>query len=275
MKKSNKISLFYIITSLTLLLILVFGGVYGIYVSVGLSFIRQSAENITGAGGLGNASNVSFGGTVNFEYSMVGIIILSIALIILAIFDLVSLIRQIILFKQFKIVNTSKLEHSVEQKIKSKGSVIFFAVLVDIISIVLGIVGIFLNGKSFVGNNYAWLFYLIDVLIVILAVMSIVFLVMKVRALKGNTINLKSKGNDNKNYKTNKTSNLSEGESENKSSSEKKSYDIDDFEYKLLKLKNLKNSKIITKDEYENIRKNIVKDSKLLKTKSKSKNIAK
>lgn len=269
MKKSNKISLFYVITSLTLLLILVFGGVYGIYVSVGLSFIRKSAESVTGMGGMGSASNVSFGGTVNFEYSMVGIIVLSIALIILSIFDLVSLIRQILLFKQFKIVKTSKLEQNVEQKIKSKSSVIFFAVLVDVLSVVLGIVGIFLNGKSFAGNNYAWIFYVIDVLIIILSIMSIVFLIMKIRAFKGNTINLKQKElNDNKNFKSNNVSNASHQETENKGSNEKKSYDIDDFEYKLLKLKNLKNSKIITKDEYENIRKNIVKDSKLIKTKS-------
>ena len=96
MKKSNKISFFYIATSLTLLLVLIFGGVYGIYVSVGLSFIRQSADNISGIENA--ASNVSFGGTVNFNYSMVGIIILSVALIILAIFDLISLIRQIVLF---------------------------------------------------------------------------------------------------------------------------------------------------------------------------------
>lgn len=268
MKKSNKISLFYVITSLTLLLILVFGGVYGIYVSVGLSFIRKSAESVTGMGGMGSASNVSFGGTVNFEYSMVGIIVLSIALIILSIFDLVSLIRQIVLFKQFKIVRTSKLEQNVEQKIKSKSSVIFFAVLVDLVSVVLGVIGIFLNGKSFAGNNYAWIFYVIDVLIIILSIMSIVFLIMKIRAFKGNTINLKQKEPDNKNLRANNISNASHQENEIKGSVEKKSYDIDDFEYKLLKLKNLKNSKIITKDEYENIRKNIVKDSKLLKTKS-------
>lgn len=258
MKKSNKISFFYIATSLTLLLVLIFGGVYGIYVSVGLSFIRQSADNISGIENA--ASNVSFGGTVNFNYSMVGIIILSVALIILAIFDLISLIRQIVLFKQFKMVKNSNFEKGVEKKVKSKGIVIFFAVLVDLLSITLGIVGLFLNGRSFAGNNYAWLFYVIDIVIVILAVMSIVFLVMKLRALKPE--NQKHVQRLIKNDKGEENKELSSKTTKNK-------YDIDEFEYKLLKLKNLKNSKVLTKDEYERIRSNIMKDSKLLKTKNK------
>ena len=258
MKKSNKISFFYIVTSLTLLLVLIFGGVYGIYVSVGLSFIRQSAENVTGIENA--ASNVSFGGTVNFDYSMVGIIILSVALIILAIFDLISLIRQIVLFKQFKMVKNSSLEKGVEKKVKSKGVVIFFAVLVDLISVTLGIVGICLNGRSFAGNNYAWIFYVVDIVIIILSVMSIVFLVMKLRALKP----------EKQNYVRELVKNQNTEESKNLGSkSNKTKYDIDEFEYKLLKLKNLKNSKVLTKDEYEKIRNNIMKDSKLLKTKNK------
>ena len=258
MKKSNKISFFYIATSLTLLLVLIFGGVYGIYVSVGLSFIRQSAENVSGIENA--ASNVSFGGTVNFNYSMVGIIILSVALIILAIFDLISLIRQIVLFKQFKMVKNSSLEKGVEKKVKSKGVVIFFAVLVDLISVTLGIVGICLNGRSFAGNNYAWIFYVVDIVIIILSVMSIVFLVMKLRALKPEKQNyVRELG---KNQNTEESKNLG-------SKSNKTKYDIDEFEYKLLKLKNLKNSKVLTKDEYERIRNNIMKDSKLLKIKNK------
>lgn len=258
MKKSNKISFFYIATSLTLLLVLIFGGVYGIYVSVGLSFIRQSAENVSGIENA--ASNVSFGGTVNFNYSMIGIIVLSVALIILAIFDLISLIRQIVLFKQFKVVKNSSLEKGIEKKVKSKGVVIFFAVLVDLISVTLGIVGICLNGRSFVGNNYAWIFYVVDIAIIILSVMSIVFLVMKLRALKP----------EKQNYVRELVKNQNTEESKNLGSKPNKNkYDIDEFEYKLLKLKNLKNSKVLTKDEYERIRSNIMKDSKLLKTKNK------
>lgn len=259
MKKSNKISFLYIATSLTLLLVLIFGGVYGIYVSVGLSFIRQSANNFAGVENA--ASNVSFGGTVNFNYSMVGIIILSVALIVLAIFDLVSLIRQIVLFKQFKVVKNSSIEKGIEKKIKSKGIVIFFAVLVDLLSITLGIVGIFLNGRSFTGNNYAWIFYVIDILIIILSVMSIVFLIMKLRALKIN--------NSNGTKRTLIKNVQSVEDKDSVSKATKNKYDIDEFEYKLLKLKNLKNSKVLTKDEYERIRSNIMKDSKLLKTKNK------
>ncbi len=258
MKTSNKISFFYIATSLTLLLVLIFGGVYGIYVSVGLSFIRQSAESVAGVNNA--ASNVSFGGTVNFDYSMVGIIILSIALIIVAIFDLISLIRQIVLFKQFKMIKNSSIEKGVEKKVKSKGVVIFLAVLVDLISITLGIIGICLNGRSFAGHKYAWLFYIIDISIIILSIMSIVFLVMKLRGLKTNNkeenkkVVIKTENDDNKEFKPKLYKNK---------------YDIDEFEYKLLKLKNLKNSKVLTKDEYEKIRNNIMKDSKLLKTKNK------
>lgn len=264
MKKTNKISIFYITTSLTLLLVLIFAGIYGIYVSVGLSFIRNSAESVTGMAG-GYASNVSFGGTVNFEYSMIGIIILSIALIVLAIFDLISLIRQIILFKQFKLIKNSNIQKGVENKVKSKGIVIFFAVVVDLLSIVLGIVGIVINGRTFARNNYAWIFYLIDILIVVLAIMSIIFLIMKMKALKPDASN-----------QTKRVILKSEKEEGNKETNSKnlknKNYDIDEFEYKLLKLKNLKNSKVLTKDEYDKIRNNIMKDSKLLKSKNKESN---
>ena len=157
-------------------------------------------------------------------------------------------------------VKNSSLEKGVEKKVKSKGVVIFFAVLVDLISVTLGIVGICLNGRSFAGNNYAWIFYVVDIVIIILSVMSIVFLVMKLRALKP----------EKQNYVRELVKNQNTEESKNLGSkSNKTKYDIDEFEYKLLKLKNLKNSKVLTKDEYERIRSNIMKDSKLLKTKNK------
>ena len=88
MKKSNKISVFYFLSSVLLLLFLVFGGVYGIYVSVGLNFIKGNALNV--ADRVGTASNVSFGGSVNFESSMIGVIILSITLVVLAVFDIIT-----------------------------------------------------------------------------------------------------------------------------------------------------------------------------------------
>ena len=85
MKKSNKISVIYVCCSLLLLGALLFGGVYGIYVSVGLSFMRSSVSNVTeGVQNMG-VNNVSYGGSVNFSSSMVGVIILSIVLIVLAI----------------------------------------------------------------------------------------------------------------------------------------------------------------------------------------------
>ena len=99
MKKSNKISIIYILSSMLLLGTMIFGGIYGVYISVGLNFVRSSVSNVTSGGAAGGASNVAFGGTVNFESSMTGIIILSIILIILSIFDIISLIRKIVLFK--------------------------------------------------------------------------------------------------------------------------------------------------------------------------------
>ena len=260
MKKSNKVSIFYVLSSISLLLVLMLGGIYGIYVSVGLSFASQNISNMTGVPA-GNATNVSFGGTVNFEYSMVGVIILSIALIILAIFDIVSLIRQIVLFKQFKVIRESSFEKQIEKKVKSKGSVVFFAILIDLVSIALGIVGIFINGRSFVGNNYAWLFYVIDAVIIIFALVSMVLLIIKLKKHKKIMeekrevyFDAKKKQEENDKSKKYKVSN----------------YDVDEFEYKLLKLKHLKNSKVISNDEYKSLRDKLIKENNLLTEKTKS-----
>ena len=254
MKKSNKLSLFYIISSLSLLFVLIIGGVYGIYVSVGLTFVRENASNVTGVP-VGGVSNVSFGGTVNFEYSMTGVIILSMVLVVLAIFDFVSLIRQIVLFKQFKIVRKSVIEKGVEQKVKSKGSVVFFAILIDLLSIVVGVVGIFINPKSFAGNRYAWIFYLIDIVIVLLALTSIVLLIMKLKSLKKSLSEIETERRET----LKQTS-----EKDVKSKSLKLNDDIDEFEYKLLKLKHMKNSKVISPEEYKSLREKLLNESDIL-----------
>lgn len=254
MKKSNKVSIFYALSSLSLLLVLIVGGIYGIYVSVGLNFARQNMANVAG-NPAGGATNVSFGGTVNFETSMVGVIILSMALIVLAIFDLVSLIRQIVLFKQFKMIRESSIEKTVEKKVKSKGVVIFFAILIDLISIALGVVGLFINGKSFIGNNLAWLFYLIDAFIILFALASMILLIIKLKKHKNimaekKAVSLESKQkqdrqDDSKKYKVT-------------------NYDVDEFEYKLLKLKHLKTSKIISSEEYKSLRDKLLKENNLM-----------
>ena len=251
MKKSNKLSLFYILSSISLLLVLIFGGVYGIYVSVGMSFVRQSASNLTGVPS-GSASNVSIGGSVNFEYSMVGIIILSMALVVLAIFDLVSLIRQIILFKQFKAVRESSIEKGIEKKVKSKGAVVFLAIAIDVISIILGVIGLFINGRSFVGNNLAWLFYLIDIFIIIFALVSMVLLIVKLRSFKKSVDEIKKGRIEKEKISDN---------SKNQKSFKVTNYDIDEFEYKLLKLKHMKNTKVISQEEYKSLRDRLLKDN--------------
>lgn len=247
MKKSNKISMFYIISSIALFIALIGGGCYGVYLSVGLSFVRNGISNITDAG----AMNVSFGGTVNFSYSMIGVIVLSIGLIVLAIFDLVSLIKQMVLFKQFKLLKNSSLEKSIEKKVTSKSKVIFFAILIDVISFIVGIVGIFLNIKTFPSASMCFALYLIDALVSILAVVSIVLLVVKLNNLKANKESVKeelkivTKKQDNTNL-------------ENDESQASDDYDINEIEYKLLKLKQLKTSKIISATEYDKLRNQVL-----------------
>ena len=106
MKKSNKLTVFYVLSSVTLFLVLLFGGVYGVYISVGLNFVRGTVSNPVQNEGV---SNVSFGGNVNYSPSMTGVIFLSIVLIVISIFDFITLIKQVIFFKQFKAVKNSKI----------------------------------------------------------------------------------------------------------------------------------------------------------------------
>ena len=263
MEKSNKITLFYVLSSLSLFFILIFGGMYGIYISVGMSFVRQTAMNVAGAPS--GASNVSFGGSVNFEYSMVGVIFLSIALIVLSIFDLVSLIRQIVLFKQFKAVRESAIEKGVEKKVKSKKSVVALAIIIDIVSVVLGVIGIFVNAKSFVESSYAWLFYMIDILIIVLAIASIVLLVVKLRSFKKSLSEIQ-------NGRTKKRRTQNDVQEKESKTIKVSDYDIDDFEYKLLKLKSMKNSKTITPEEYKTMRTKLLKENNILPKVSKKEN---
>lgn len=253
MKKSNKISCFYILASIALFLVLSFGGIYGVYISVGLNFMRSTLP-VAPEGGEG-ASNVSFGGSVNFESSMTGVVILSIALIVLAVFDLISLIKQIVFFKQFKMIKKSKIENAIEKKVKSKGSIIFFAIVIDIISFAVGVAGIVLNIKTLSGNNFSWILYLIDGLVAILSLMSFVLLCVKLKGLK--------KPNDEEDPDEVSYDDDSQNDFDDDDNYDSDEYyygekfsnfNIDDFEYKLLKLKNLKSSKIISNEEYENLR---------------------
>lgn len=251
MKKSNKTSLFYILSSVLLLGAMLFGGIYGIYISVGLNFVRSSVANISDAGvGNSGATNVAFGGTVNFESSMTGIIILSVILVILAILDIISLIKQIVLFKQFKMVRNARFEKVVEKKVKSKSAVVFFAVVIDILSLIVGVVGIFLNARTFVGSNLSWVLYLIDGLVALLSVISLVLLIIKVKQAK-NDNNLQNEHSAKNEY------------FEENNNFVYRSFDIDNIEYSLLKLKYLKNSKIITAEESEILRNKILRKDDL------------
>ena len=257
MKKTNKTSFIYIISSVSLLLLLIFGGCYGIYVSVGMDFIRRGVSTIADTG----ATNVSFGGMVNFETSMFGVIILSVILVVLAVLDFVSLIKQISFFKQFSIVKNSTIAQTIEKKNKRKGKTIFFAFFIDILSLIAGVLGIFINMRTFPNGNMVWIIYVVDGLIALLSVISIIFLIIKIKQVKKiekEIMNNISSGN-------NKVSDNDIKENNDEEKEKVKEY-LEDFnlnkiEYKLLKLKQLKSSKIINNDEYEFLRKNIIRNN--------------
>lgn len=253
MKKSNKVTVFYIISSVFLMIVLLVGGIYGMYISVGLNFVKSSvnnfSENLAGSSYSGGATNVAFGGSVNFESSMTGVIILSIALIVLGIFDIISLIKQVIFFKQFKPIKNSTIEQKIEKKIKSKTGVVWFAAIIDLLSIVAGVAGIFINARSLAGGNIVWVLYLIDALVAVLALVSFVLLIIKLKAVKNKHNNFDG---NNKNDREDFSYNLQEHCSEGVCYFE--DIDIDEIEYKLLKLKYLKSGKILSNEEYENLR---------------------
>ena len=250
MKKSNKITVFYVLSSVTLFWVLLLGGVYGVYVSVGLNFVRGTMPDTIGENGV---SNVSFAGNVNYSPSMTGVIFLSIILVVISIFDFITLIKQVIFFKQFKAVKNSKAVKKIEQKVPSKSGVIFWTFFIDIISFIAGIVGLFINNRSFVnGNEMGWLFYLIDGLVSLLSLVSIVLLVVK----------LKNKAISNSVEKKKQSRKNDENESlhspsikTSKSSSLK---DINQMEYNLMKLDSMKKNKIVSDDEYKKLRKKIL-----------------
>lgn len=248
MKKSNKVSVFYVLSSMLLFSLLVFGGCYGIYLSVGLKFVRNSVSNITDGVNTG-AQNVSFGGSVDFQRSMIGVIILSIVLIVLAVLDFISIIKQVVLFKQFKLVRESKFEQKIERKVKSKGAVIFFAVLVDLLSLGTGIAGIFVNTKCFSGGNFVWLMYAVDAAVALFSVISFVLLIIKLKQVK----KLNSQPDDEdlpkRSFEPVKPCVLSKDDFKIDTTD-----DINELEDKLLKLRYLKSSKLISPDEYESIR---------------------
>lgn len=248
MKNSNKNSFLYIFSSVSLLLALIFGGCYGIYMSVGLSFVRQGVSNITNGG----AQNVSFGGSVNFETSMFGVVILSVALIVLAIIDFISLTKQIVFFKQFGVIKNSKMVKNIEQKTKGKGAIVFFAIVIDILSFIAGIIGIFINMRTFPEGGMIWMIYAVDGLISILSVASIVLLIVKLKRLKNNPAPSSKEKPQNKE----KTTKVYEVQDEKQSDYE---LNLNDIEYKLMKLRQLKSSRIITKEEYDELRKKVIK----------------
>lgn len=300
-KKSNKISLLYVISSSVLLLLLLGGGIYGVYLSVGLSFVRNGVSNIAD----GSAMNVSYN-NFNNANSMIGVTVLSVALIIISILDIISLIKQIILFKQFKIIEDSKLTKKLEKKSKNKTKVIVFAVFIDILSFVCGVIGIFVNMRCFSSGSMCYGLYIIDGFVSVLALANIVLLILKYKKLKHLKENIEEnneifyeceKDNDDSfeslssqkdiNNETQDENNKieinicpndenqedsqeqleknteTEGENMQIETEKEDEFNIDEIEYKLLKLKQLKTTRMITKQEYDFLRSNILGTSNL------------
>lgn len=255
MKNTGKVSLFYVLTVLGLFVVLLGGGAYGIYLSVGLSFVRSSVPEFSEIGG--GATNVSIAGTANYTQSMTGIILLSVFLIVLAIVDFVIMIKQVVFFKQFKIIKNSKLEKKIEQKTKSKSSVIFWSFVFDIVTFLTGIAGLFVNNRSFAeSGNYSWIFYAVDIAVSVLSLLSIILLVVKLKQKKNMVQN---------NSKNRKTSNKRGGqdiEREKEPARRLEPSDINQMEYNLIKLEAMKKGKLIKDEEYNKIRKKIIKFDK-------------
>ena len=171
---------------------------------------------------------------------MSGIIILSIILIVISVLDLVSLIKQIIFFKQFKMVRESSLEEKIERKVKSKGSVVFFTILIDLFSFGAGVAGLFINSRSFVRNGILWILYLIDGIIVIFSLLSFILLIIKLR---------QNKKLSNEKVGLSKQKQAHSVNAVEKNDNNKK-IDLEDIEYNLLKLKTMRSSKMITQEEF-------------------------
>lgn len=248
MKKSNKLTFFYVLSAVGLFLVLLGGGVYGIYVSVGLNFARSSVPNIAETGGV---SNVSIAGTVNYTPSMTGIIFLSIILVVISVFDFISLIKQIVFFKQYKIIKNSSFEKKMEQKTKSKGAVIFWTFLIDIISFVAGVAGLFINGRSFAGrSNFSWVFYAVDIAVSLLSLLSMILLIAKLK----NRSSLKTSESKRRSYGASQSG--EDGKPKIRQSVQPK--DINQMEYNLIKLDAMKKGKLVSDDEYKKIRKKIL-----------------
>ena len=244
MKKSNKLSIFYVISSVVLFLALLGGGGYGLYVSVGLNFAKSSVPNIAGGG---EVSNVSLAGTVNYTQSMTGIIFLSIILVVLAIIDFVLLIKQIVFFKQYKFIRNSALEQKIEDKTKSKGKVIFWTFFLDVVCIIVGILGLFINGRSFAGkSNFSWVFYAVDIAVALFALLSMILLIIKLKNRKKDLEELKAKHSQIEKQKNIATKQKFEPK------------EINQMEYNLIKLEAMKKGKLISQDEYKKLRKKIL-----------------
>ena len=248
MKKSNKLSLFYVIVSFVLFVTLLGGGVYGVYISVGLNFVRSNVSNVTNGIASNVASNMSYGsGFATGNNSMFGVIALSVALLVLAVFDLVSMIKQIVFFKQFKVIKNSTIEQVIEKKVKTKKSVLVFAFIIDTLSFVVALVGLFLNARSFSGIGSVWVLYLIDGAVCLFSIISVVLLIAKYNKAKKSHREQLEKNKDDK-VKLKNDNVLQFNFADN----------VDKLEYCLLKLKHLKTSKIISLEEYSKLRSEIL-----------------
>ena len=125
-----------------------------------------------------------------------------------------------------------------------------FAVIIDVASIAAGVFGVFLNMRSFVRNGILWILYLIDGVIIFLAVLSFVLLIAKLKHVK----HLKSSNNDV--FKNKHDKNVSNNQKCGETKQEK--LDIDDVEYKLIKLKIMKSAKLINEEEFKQLRQKII-----------------
>ena len=92
-----------------------------------------------------------------------------------------------------------------------------------------------------------------------------VLLIVKLRSFKKSVNEIKKEREEKQKEKK-------DSDSKSQKSFKVTNYDIDEFEYKLLKLKHMKNTKVISQEEYKSLRDKLLKENNLKQEISKKEN---
>ena len=124
---------------------------------------------------------------------------------------------------------------------------IFWTFFLDVVCIIVGILGLFINGRSFAGkSNFSWVFYAVDIAVALFALLSMILLIIKLKNRKKDLEELKDKHSQIEKQKNIATKQKFEPK------------EINQMEYNLIKLEAMKKGKLISQDEYKKLRKKIL-----------------